>query len=140
MSAVLFDLSSVRARRMLRDRPFGRARVDANGASAHDFTFWRGASGARYVHTIYPLIACPELPSANIVLVRRLASGGMDLVRVCRVENDTMSLNLAEIRRLATQVGANEVHVHLLAHSAAGRAAIELDISDCGGIAIGASR
>lgn len=138
MSAVVVDFASVLARRVSRSRSWQDARAYARGALKHDFTFWRGATGTRYVHTIYSLLECPELPNANLVLARRHASGRVEIARVCRVEHDAMSLNLAEVRRLAAQLGANEVHVHLLARNEAQRAAIEHDISGCGAIAVGA--
>jgi hypothetical protein len=140
MSAVVVDLSSFRARRMRLQNPLsGGHDTSPRDVPTCDFTFWSGASGARYVHTIYELRDCPDLPSANIVLVRRRASGSMDIARICRVENETMSLNLAEIRRLAAQLGANEVHVHLLARDDIERAQIERDISRCGEIATAAT-
>ncbi len=138
MSAVVVDFASVLARRVSRSRSCQDARAYARGALKHDFTFWRGATGTRYVHTIYSLLECPELPNANLVLARRHASGRVEIARVCRVEHDAMSLNLAEVRRLAAQLGANEVHVHLLARNKSERAAIEHDISECGAIAVGA--
>ena len=85
MSAVVIDFAEVIARKRahtaaatapavgLRSNlvaPFGGL-----GTLSHDFTFWRGSTGIRYVHTVYTLIDCPELPSANITLVHRHASG-----------------------------------------------------------------
>ncbi len=96
---------------------------------AHDFTFWSGASGRRYVHTIYSLIECPEVPNANIVLVRRTPDGKRAPIQACRVENDVPSLNLAELRNKGALLGASEIHVHLLGESRAQRSFIELDLT-----------
>src|SRR5215510_11037456 len=39
------------------------------------FHYWRGASGRRYLHSVYTLIGCPALPRANYILVRRHDNG-----------------------------------------------------------------
>lgn len=97
--------------------------------SAHPFEFWCGSSGSAYVHSVYSLLECPEPPAANYVLARRSPSGHRQALRIGRVENDAISLNLAEIRHLGALLGANEVHVHLLGDSAHRRRMIELDIA-----------
>ncbi len=96
---------------------------------AHQHAYWNGASGIRYVHTVFGLLDCPEIPNANIVLARRAANGRAQALYIGRVERDTQSLNLAEIRRTAALLGATEVHVHFLATSAEQRERIETDIN-----------
>lgn len=147
MSAVVIDFAEVIARKRSRAaaatapraafRAGVAAPVGALGTLSHDFTFWRGATGIRYVHTVYGIFDCPELPGANVTLVRRHASGRAEVMHICRVEHDAPSLNLAEIRQTAALLGANEVHVHLLADSATERAAIERDLSGAGELASG---
>jgi hypothetical protein len=100
----------------------------AQSDASHRFEFWNGASGQRYVHTIYSLIECPELPRANYVLVRRDAAGERHVLRIGRLDNKAGSLNLAEIRHSGAKLGANEVHVHLLARTAQQRHQVELDL------------
>src|SRR4029079_15435371 len=39
------------------------------------FHYWRGASGQRYLHSVYSLVGCPALPRANYILVHRHADG-----------------------------------------------------------------
>jgi len=102
---------------------------EIEGGASHRFEFWNGASGQRYVHTIYSLIECPELPRANYVLVRRDASGERHVLRIGRLDNRAQSLNLAEIRHNGAKLGANEVHVHLLARTDQQRRQIELDLN-----------
>jgi hypothetical protein len=104
------------------------ARRDQPGSS-HNFEFWGGASGLRYVHTIYSLLECPELPRANYMLVRRDATGRVHVLRVGCLVHKASSLNLAEVRHNGAKLGANEVHVHLLARSDEQRRQIELDLS-----------
>lgn len=92
------------------------------------FHFWSGASGQRYVHTVYSLIDCPATPAANYVLVRRDASGVCHALAVGRVSEEAPSLNLARIRQLGATLGATEVHVHLLAGNARQGKLIEFDL------------
>src|SRR5262245_35606197 len=138
MSAMVIDLAPYLARRPSA-RQAKTARPSASATLKNDFTFWRGATGQRYVHTIYPLFECPELPAANVMLVRRHASGRVEVMLIGRVEHTAQSLNLAEVRRKAATLGANEVHVHLLAASASERLAIERDLSGAGETTIGAA-
>ena len=92
------------------------------------FHFWRGASGRRYVHTVYSLIDCPELAEGSYVLVRRQANGTRQAVRIDRAHATAPSLNLAEIRQRGAQLGADEVHVHLLAETAAAELMVASDL------------
>lgn len=92
------------------------------------FRLWRGASGTAYMHTVYTLIECPEMPPAVYIFVRRSPSGRRKLLRIARVESDAPSLNLAEIRHRGANLGANEVHLHVLASDEAARRAVELDL------------
>jgi len=90
--------------------------------------FWHGASGRRYVHTIFDLVTCPRLPACTYVLVRRDAKGGRQALRIGAASAEAWSLNLAEIRHRAAQLGANEVHVHLIAADTTGRRQIAQDL------------
>lgn len=133
MSAVVIDFSSARARLGPRAAVASRSRTAASAQAApHDFTFWRGATGSRYVHTVYSLLECPELPNANVLLVRRHATGRAEVVHIGSVEHDAGSSNLAEVRLTAAKLGATEVHVHLLAADGDERAAIVRDLSGAG--------
>ena len=94
----------------------------------HSFQFWHGASGRRYVHTIFDLVTCPRLPACTYVLVRRETAGNRRPLRIGTVCAEAWSLNLAEIRHRAAQLGANEVHAHLIAGEPAARARIAADL------------
>ena len=74
--------------------------------------FWAGTSGHEYVHTIYSLAGCPEIPPASVLLVRRTETARRLVLMVMSVEHAAPSLNLAYIRQKGASVGANEVHVH----------------------------
>ena len=126
MTVRIIDKPQVAFEPAVRTRP--QARPAELGAS-HSFAFWSGASGQRYVHTVYSLIECPELPRANYVLVHRDAAGVRHILRIGRLTQKAESLNLAHLRHTGAKLGANEVHVHLLGRSGQQRLQIELDLS-----------
>lgn len=102
--------------------------TERNGEARQRFLFWHGASGHRYVHTVYALVECPVLPAANYILVRKRDCGQRQALRIGRIAHACPSLNLAELRRLGAELGANEVHVHLLAGDAKQASLIEFDL------------
>ena len=89
---------------------------------------WRGASGRRYIHGVFSLLDCPEIEQAAYVLVRRSADGQREALRIDRTADIAPSLNLAQIRRQAAVLGANEVHVHGLAQGEMARATLMYDL------------
>jgi hypothetical protein len=125
MSARIIELAAFRAKRLQE----AEASVTPDKAlSANRFHFWTGASGKRYVHTVYELVECPPLPAANYVLVRREPGARRKVLCIGRVSNAAESLNLAEIRQRGAEIGADEVHVHLLAESAKLAKLVEFDL------------
>lgn len=101
---------------------------DAAAELMQRFQFWTGASGRRYVHTIYTLLDCPALSAANYILVRRDDEGQRAIVEIGYLKANAPSLNLADIRQRGATMGANEVHVHLLAESPREALRIEFDL------------
>lgn len=99
---------------------------EANFAQA--FHYWRGASGRRYLHSVYSLIGCPALPRANYILVRRYQDGTRAALAFGQTRDETASLNLAHLRHQGAKCGANEVHIHLLAETAEERGKVEADL------------
>ena len=136
MTAQVVEFSGASLRRKLHTRAEPKTIRAAQASPAHDFQFWTGASGRRYVHTIHSLIWCPEVPRANYILVRRGADGRRLVLRIGRVEQDAPSLNLAELRQAGATLGANEVHVHLLAGTASQRRFVETDLDAAQGHAV----
>jgi hypothetical protein len=92
------------------------------------FLFWSGASGKRYVHSVYALEDCPDLPASTYVLAHRDGEGRCSARSVGRLMTDNGMLNRAEILRRAGKVGANEVHVHLLAQGRIEMKVVEEDV------------
>ena len=90
--------------------------------------FWRGASGKRYVHSVYSLIECPPLPKAMYLLVHRNKDGQRQVLHIGCGQSDAPTLNLARVRQRGAQLGANEVHVHFLAETEAQRRLVTCDL------------
>jgi len=104
------------------------ALVCAEARFAQAFHYWRGASGRRYLHSVYTLIGCPAMPQANYILVRRRDDGTRTPLAFGQATDDASSLNHAHLRHQGARLGANEVHIHLLAETAEERAAVEADL------------
>ncbi|HEY7670525.1 MAG TPA: hypothetical protein VH852_07805 [Hyphomicrobium sp.] len=126
MGARIIELAAFRAQRSHTSETPAEAERKVNEAGR--FHFWTGASGKRYVHTVYELLECPALPPANYVLVRREPGARRQVLSIGRVDNRAPSLNLAEIRQRGAELGADEVHVHLLAENAKLAKLIEFDL------------
>jgi hypothetical protein len=90
--------------------------------------FWRGASGRRYVHTVYSLLECPPVPKASYLLARRNDDGSRQVLHIASGESGAPTLNLAEIRRTGATLGANEVHLHFLAETEEQRQLVTFDL------------
>lgn len=105
------------------------ALVCAEAAFDQAFHYWRGASGRRYLHSVYSLVGCPALPQANFILVRRHENGTREALAFGSTKDDAMSLNLARLRHEGAKIGANEVHIHLLAETPRARKFVEADLT-----------
>lgn len=105
------------------------ALVCAESAFSQAFHYWRGASGKRYLHSVYTLIGCPALPKANYILVRRYTNGSRVALAFGQTKDEAISLNLAHLRYQGAKCGANEVHLHLLAETPEERALVEDDLT-----------
>lgn len=140
MSAQIIDLAVIRAGRLAKaqHRPASQSMSQSafpetgssqeGGSGNAPFQFWSGASGTRYVHTIYNLFECPPVEAANYILVKRHLNGERTVISIGRAAHTTGMLNLAEIRLRSAQLGANEVHIHLLADSFGESREIEADL------------
>ena len=74
------------------------------------FWYWRGASGKKYIHSIYAGDACPPLPGAIYVAVRRIGH-----LRTAVAVGRFSPLWDGAFSEFAG-IDADEIHVHLLAH------------------------
>ncbi len=126
MGARIIQLAEVRARRL--DPAQDVRSTKAEARLIERFHFWSGASAKRYVHTVYSLLECPEISSGTFVLVRRDEQGRREALTIGRLSHATASLNLAEIRQRGAMLGANEVHIHLLAATDHDMKLVEFDL------------
>jgi hypothetical protein len=126
MVARIIELAVYRAQRTLALEGLAERTSRANEETR--FHFWTGASGKRYVHSVYDLLDCPPMPAVNYVLVRRTANGRAEALSIGRVNHGAPSLNLAEIRQRGAELGADEVHVHMLADNAKLGKLVEFDL------------
>lgn len=86
---------------------------------ARRFCYWRGLSGRRYIHTIYPAAACPPLSGALYLAVAAEADGGKRVLVAGRFPP------FFELMPTFPKA-CTEVHAHLLAGSdAEARMALE---------------
>ncbi|MEC9368037.1 MAG: hypothetical protein VX871_05030 [Pseudomonadota bacterium] len=104
------------------------ALLSRDGLVSETYHYWLGASGERYLHTVYALRDCPVLPKANFILVRREATGVRRPLAIGQTVTGAASLNLAHLRREGARSGANEVHIHLLAETGSERDWVESDL------------
>jgi hypothetical protein len=126
MSASILVLPCQRTQRA----PSVQCRIAADGlhAAVDSTHFWRGASGRGYIHTTWQLTECPPVPPAVYTLVRRTSRGIAEPLHFGRVTHTAPTLNLAVIRQRGAQLGADEVHVHLLASCPLQAMAVEIDL------------
>jgi hypothetical protein len=73
------------------------------------FWYWRGVSGKKYIHSIYAADACPPLPGAIYVAVRRIGH-----LRTAIAVGRFSPFWDGAFTEFAG-VDADEIHVHLLA-------------------------
>ncbi|WP_119390479.1 hypothetical protein [Taklimakanibacter lacteus] len=80
------------------------------------FWYWHGASGRRYIHSVYSPDKCPPLPGAVFLAVRRV--GTIRTVLGAGRFAGLWDINIAaEGASHWRDLGANEIHVHLLSRN-----------------------
>ena len=96
------------------------------------FQSWRGASGRRYICSVYPVGEAPAFDCARaiVVAVRKNAEGA-SIAFVFEPGAQGESDGLRQWTQKARQYGAEEWHVHLLAGSEAERAFALRDLAPC---------
>ena len=90
------------------------------------FWHWQGASGRKYIHSVYEPRSCPPLPGAVFLAVRRVGNARVAMTVGCFAPlwNGAMaSADAAEFR------DCDEIHVHLLARSAQEAEAVRRDLA-----------
>lgn len=92
------------------------------------YCYWYGASGHRYVHSVYRLDTWPGHLDANIMLVRNCPREGRQILWVGQCGARHGELSDSGILAWARANRANEIHVHLLGASAGCRDQIAHDL------------
>jgi hypothetical protein len=89
---------------------------------ADRFWYWHGASGRKYIHSIYAVGRCPPVPGAIFVAVRRQGNErrAVAVRRFPAIWEDAFATFLSR--------NADEVHVHLLARDQADAESILSDL------------
>lgn len=80
-----------------------------NASKAHSAASKR--SCAPVEPSVFSLIECPPVGRGNFILLKRAAGGGGELLAMGRLQQDCETLNLAHIRKLGAELGANEVRI-----------------------------
>ena len=98
-------------------------------ADAKDrFWYWRGASGRRYIHSVYDAEDCPPLPGATYVLVRR--AGALRVALAAGRLSDWSGGVPSGV-----MVEGCELHVHLMARDDEDASRIAADLCRALGLA-----
>lgn len=92
---------------------------------SRQFYYWLGASGERYLHTVFPIDADFSSPGANLIIVRCQRDGERIPLYIGRIGD----LSAEEINDLRYSYSANELHIHLMAPSDAAAHEIALDLN-----------
>lgn len=95
---------------MMQGDPLSATLPDDSGLGER-FWYWRGASGRRYIHSIYRRELCPPVPGAVFVIVS-LRGGIRRAMSVGRFPSETASANAVPGAEFSDE---EEIHVHLLA-------------------------
>ena len=92
------------------------------------FFYWQGSSGRKYIHSVYDLDACPPLPGAVYVAVKRRGHlrVAVSVGRFAPFWDKTLGDD--DLTRLE-HMGVDEVHVHLLAKSPEIAESVRYDLS-----------
>ena len=91
--------------------------------TASRFRRWIGASGKSYLVSVYPISECPDYTDAVLIALDS-ANGACVWIGEAGQGGADLSATLA----LATEAGASEVHVHLLAGNREARLAAIRDL------------
>lgn len=108
---------------LIQGSPF-TTKLPGGDSQSDRFFYWRGASGRKYIHSVYPWGSCPPVPGAVFVAVKRLGElrVAMAVARFASVWDEA----LPAFRSLA----ADEVHVHLLARDSSHADAVLADLTN----------
>ncbi len=107
----------------------------AGSDQSQRFRYWRGASGRRYLFSVFPIGSrrsidlCPRFDNAVVLAVKHGAGDEREIL--CLDQTGTIPDLFFDGQQLrdAVAVGGNEIHVHLLTEHAEGRLAMLRDLA-----------
>ena len=108
---------------MMQGRPLSATLPEDLGLGER-FWYWHGASGQRYIHSIYQRDLCPPVAGAVYVIVR-IAGGQRRAVSVGRFDAEGMITGAGVP---GGHTGDEEIHVHLLARDEDGARRVLRDL------------
>ncbi len=104
------------------------ARIRSAGCPQQDrFWYWYGASGTRYIHSVYEIDSAPLLPGAVYIAARRIDERTRQAV-ACGTITPADIADAARFFAMLRAAGAEELHVHLLAACPAEATGIRKDL------------
>jgi hypothetical protein len=104
------------------------SKITFDRAFAGRFWYWRGASGEKYIHSVYKRRHCPPLPGAVYVAVRR--NGDLRSALAVGRFSDFWKRAADTAENLRFEEGeADEIHVHLLARDPAEARRVAADLA-----------
>ncbi len=104
------------------------ARIRSDGCPREDrFWYWYGASGTRYIHSVYEIDSAPLLPGAIYIAARRIDERTRQAIG-CGTITPAEIADAARFFATLRSAGAEELHVHLLASCPAEAARIHEDL------------
>jgi hypothetical protein len=100
----------------------------AEASFAQRFRHWRGASGRRYIFSVYDPLACPSYDNAVLIAAAYDEAGDARIVLV--VDTGALpDIALARAKEQTAEFEAPEFHIHLLATTRAERLALIEDLA-----------
>ena len=101
----------------------------AGSALARRFSAWNGASGMRYIWSVFALDDCPAFADAVVLAVRSGWGDAREIVAAADTGPMPEHMIGGALLDFVRGCGANEWHVHLLCESPAARSAIVADLT-----------
>jgi hypothetical protein len=101
--------------------------IDLETEFGDRFSFWTGASGKRYIHSVYAVDDCPPLPGAIYLEVAISSQGKRIPVRSGRF---SPFWDAALLHSSGRSAAVTEIHVHLLSNDESESLAVLADLRE----------
>ena len=105
------------------------AGVTRDGIVPGKYHYWIGASGKRYLHTVFEFEKLPDIDNAVFLAVRRERNGDRTVLGAGALGTAPGHSRHASCLGEARRRGADEVHLHLTCETAAQRQGVLDDLT-----------